>query len=271
MLKIQKSLIEAQLQMKADKINILNIDISISNIDDLLQRSSLLIDNNQKFYICTVNAFLAVRANEDKWLLTILNKADIVVPDGMPIVWYSRFLKKTLPGRISGFEFFYNFSKIANTKKYSYFFLGGENEKILDMIKQKLNREFSNIEVKGILSPPFMEEFPDEFDNQMVKTINKYRPDVLWVGLSAPKQEKWIYKNIKRLDIKMAFGIGAAFNFYAGSVKRAPVWMQKAGLEWLFRMFAEPGRLFKKYLVNNMKFLMLVSSDIFKRTFCKNN
>jgi N-acetylglucosaminyldiphosphoundecaprenol N-acetyl-beta-D-mannosaminyltransferase len=250
--------------MKNEKINILNIDIDTGSIKSILQETTRLIDNDDKFYICTVNAFLAVKANEDKLLLKILNNARIVIPDGMPLVWYSRTSGKPIPGRISGYDFFYNFSEIANKNNYSYFFFGGTDNNVLEGIKNRLEKEFGNIEVKGLICPPFMDTFPDDFNDYIINEINKCKPDILWVGLSAPKQEKWIYKNIERLNIKMAFGIGAAFNFYANIVKRAPLWMQKSGLEWLYRIFAEPKRLFKKYMVNNTRFIILVFKD-----FCR--
>jgi N-acetylglucosaminyldiphosphoundecaprenol N-acetyl-beta-D-mannosaminyltransferase len=255
--------------MKNEKVNILNINVSTGETESLLNEAVRLIDNNQKFYICTINAYLAVKANEDRELLKILNNAEIVIPDGMPLVWYSKLSGKPIPGRISGYDFFYNFSKIANKMNYSYFFFGGTSNMVLDGVRNRLEKEFKNIEVKGLISPPIMDIFPDEFNDNIINTINNCKPDILWVGLSAPKQEKWIYKNIDRLDIKMAFGIGAAFNFYTNIVRRAPLWMQKAGLEWLFRMFAEPKRLFKKYMVNNTKFIGLVIKDFFKGAYNK--
>jgi len=255
--------------MKNGKVNILNIGVSIGSIKSILHEAVRLIDNNQKFYICTVNAYLAVKANEDRELLKILNNAEVVIPDGMPLVWYSRLLRKPIPERISGYDFFYNFSKIANKKKYSYFFFGGMNDIVLVRLKNRLKKEFENIEVKGLICPPIMDTFPDEFDDYIVSTINKCKPDVLWVGVSAPKQEKWIYKNINRLNIKMAFGIGAAFNFYANVVRRAPLWMQKTGLEWLYRIYAEPKRLFGKYLIYNTKFIVLVFKGLFRRIFSR--
>jgi len=255
--------------MKNEKVNILNINVSTGDAGSILNEAVRLIDNNQKFYICTINAYLAVKANEDRKLLKIFNDAEIVIPDGMPLVWYSKLSEKPIHERISGYDFFYNFSKIADEMNYSYFFFGGTDDMVLAGVKNRLGKDFKNIEVKGLLCPPFMDTFPDEFDDYVIDMINNCKPDILWVGLSAPKQEKWIYKNIGRLDIKMAFGIGAAFNFYANMVKRAPVWMQKAGLEWLFRMFAEPKRLFKKYMVNNTKFIYLVIKDYFRRAYNK--
>jgi N-acetylglucosaminyldiphosphoundecaprenol N-acetyl-beta-D-mannosaminyltransferase len=255
--------------MKNKKNKILNINITKSKLRSVINNVVRSIDSGKKFYICTVNAFQVVKANEDDEFLRVLNSADTVIPDGMPIVWYSKLIKKPLHERISGYEFFYTFSKVANNKKYSYFFFGGKNYEVLDLVKKRINKEFRNIEVKGMISPPIMEKFPQKLDTNIINSINKCKPDVLWVGLSAPKQEKWIYKNIEKLDIKMAFGIGAAFNFYSGMVKRAPLWMQRAGFEWLFRVFVEPKRLFKKYLVNNTKFIMLIIRDIFRRASWK--
>jgi N-acetylglucosaminyldiphosphoundecaprenol N-acetyl-beta-D-mannosaminyltransferase len=255
--------------MKNKKVKILNIDISKGDAGSVISEAVQLIRKNKKFYVCTINAYQAVKANEDRELLKIFNDAEIVIPDGMPLVWYSKLSGKPIPGRISGYDFFYNFSKIANEAGYSYFFFGGTNDLVLSGVKNRLEKDFKNIEVKGLLCPPFMDTFPDEFDDYVIDIINGLKPDILWVGLSAPKQEKWIYKNIDRLDIKMAFGIGAAFNFYANVVKRAPKWMQKAGLEWLYRMFAEPKRLFKKYMIYNSKFIGLVIKDFFQRAYNK--
>ncbi|MDY0028025.1 MAG: WecB/TagA/CpsF family glycosyltransferase [Candidatus Humimicrobiaceae bacterium] len=255
--------------MDDSKVKILKLKINngcLKNVIELVQR---LIDNNEKFYVCVPNAYLTVKANEDKELLKIINNAKIAIPDGMPLVWYSKTFNKDnkLSERIDGSRFFLEVSKIANKNSYSYFFLGGDSNEILEKIKQRVNCEFENIEVKGYFCPPFMDTFTDEIDNEIIKIVNNCNPDILWVGLSAPKQEKWIYKNIDKLNIKMACGIGAVFNFYSGVVKKAPEWMQKAGLEWLYRIYAEPGRLFKKYMIYNTKFTILVLKDLLKRGF----
>jgi N-acetylglucosaminyldiphosphoundecaprenol N-acetyl-beta-D-mannosaminyltransferase len=255
--------------MRSDKVKILNIDINSSGLENILRKASQMVDSGHKFYVCTVNAYQTVKASEDKMFLKVLNDAAIVIPDGMPLVWYSRLLKKPVSERISGYDFFCNFSKIASKKKYSYFFFGGKSDAVLEKIKHRLKKEFSNIKVTGSICPPIMDSFPDEYDDYVTSTINKCRPDILWVGVSAPKQEKWIYKNIGRLNIKMAFGIGAAFNFYANTVRRAPAWMQRVGLEWLYRIHKEPKRLFKKYMVNNTKFIILVFKDSLKRIFSR--
>jgi len=253
--------------MDNSKIEILKLKINKGSLHRVIELAKKLTDIGEKFYVCAQNAYVTVKANEDKELLKIINNAKIVIPDGMSSVWYSKTFKNNdyLLERIDGSKFFYEFSKIANKKGYSYFFLGSESEKILEKIKQKMNREFKNIEVKGYYCPPFLKEFKGEINELMVRKVNEFKPDILWVGLSAPKQEKWIYRNFNRLDIKMAAGIGAVFNFYAGVVKRAPQWMQNNGLEWLYRIYAEPKRLFKKYLIYNTKFMVLVFKDILRR------
>jgi len=253
--------------MEIGKTNILNINIDRVNLDDILLKVVKLIDKNFRFYICVPNSYLTVIANQDKELLSILNNAEIVIPDGMPLIWYSKTFKESLSERITGFDFFCNFSKIADKKNYSYFFLGGENKKVLEKIKTKLEYEFKNIKVPGYYCPPFIDNFTDEIDNEIIKIVNKCKPDILWLGLSAPKQERWIYKNINKLNIKMACGIGAVFNFYSGYIKRAPKWMQNIGLEWVYRIIVEPKRLLKKYSVYNTKFMLLVAKDILRRAF----
>ena len=254
-----------------NKIEILGLKINKGNLKDVLKLSEFLIDNKEKFYIFALNAYSTVKASEDKELLRIINSAKIAIPDGMSLVWYSRTFKSDdyLLERIDGFKFFREFLKIADKKGYSYYFLGAKNEKILEKIKQRVNLEYKNIEVRGYYSPPFRKEFTGEDNDLMVEKVNKAKPDVLWVGLSAPKQEKWIYDNFENLNIKMAAGIGAVFNFYTGEVKKAPLWMQDNGLEWLYRIYAEPKRLFKKYMIYNTKFILLVLKDLLKRGFKK--
>ncbi len=254
--------------MECDKVKILNLQISKNNLNDILEEAARLIEQGDKFYVCAPNAFLTVKANEDKELLNIINNARFAIPDGMSSVWVSKVFNIYPLDRISGYDFFYNFSKIANNKGYSYFFMGGSDNDTLERIIKKLKSEFNNIKISGYFSPPFFKDnVPDEINENIINLINSSNTDILWVGLSAPKQEKWIYKNIERLDIKMACGIGAVFDFYSGNVKRAPKWMQDNGLEWLFRVFTEPKRLFRKYLIYNTKFMILVLKDFIKRDF----
>jgi N-acetylglucosaminyldiphosphoundecaprenol N-acetyl-beta-D-mannosaminyltransferase len=116
----------------------------------------------------------------------------------------------------------------------------------------------------GCYSPPFSDEFSDEENRKIIENINRVKPQVLWVGLTAPKQEKWIHKNLEQLDVQIAVGIGAAFDFISGQVRRAPRWIQKIGLEWLDRTLKEPKRLWRRYLVGNSLFVWLVMKEFFR-------
>jgi N-acetylglucosaminyldiphosphoundecaprenol N-acetyl-beta-D-mannosaminyltransferase len=251
--------------MEENRINILNLHLSKGKLNEILMDVIDAIEHKEKFYVCAPNAFLSVKANEDKELLEIINSAKVVIPDGMSSVWVSKRFKKYNLERISGYDFFYEFSKIADKKGFSYFFMGGKNFDILIKMKERLKNEFKNINIKGYFSPPlYVDKMPEDINNNIVNFINECKPDVLWVGLSSPKQEKWIFENIKNMDIKMACAVGAVFNFYSGEIRRAPVWMQKNYLEWLYRIFVEPKRLLKKYLIYNTKFIILLLKELLK-------
>lgn len=249
----------------AEKIEVLKIKINRNSLEDIVNESVRLAKERKKHYICVPNAYLTVIANDDNKVLNIINKADFVIPDGMPLVWYSKTFKKSIPSRISGYDLFCLYCKKMDENKMSCFFLGGKDEDVVRKVVEKIKESFRNIKVVNYLVPPYVEEFKGKIKEKILSTINEKRPDVVWVGLSAPKQERWIYDNIKKLDTGMACGIGAVFNFYSDSVRRAPMWMQKMGFEWLFRMATEPGRLFKKYMIYNAKFILLVLKDIMRR------
>jgi len=256
-----------QTKKMLEKINILKLDINRNELDEIVEGSISLVRKGVKHYICVPNAYLTVIANSDNEVLNIINKADFVIPDGMPLVWYSKTFKKSIPSRISGSDFFYQYNRKMDNFGMSCFFLGGKDEKVVQGMVRKIKKDFNHIKIAGYFVPPFMEEFKGSIKKEILSIINKKKPDVVWVGLSAPKQERWIYDNIRRLDARMICGVGAVFNFYSGNVKRAPMWMQKIGFEWLFRILVEPRRLFKKYIVYNTKFIILVFKDIFRRIF----
>jgi len=182
----------------------------------------------------------------------------LIVPDGVGIVIASRILGGSLRERVTGSAIFLGLSNVLNKEsKYSYFFLGS-TEAVLNRIKEKLPMDFPNIKVAGTYSPPFKHEFNDEDNRLMVEAVNRVRPDVLWVGMTAPKQEKWIFENKDKLDVKFIGPIGAVFDFYTGNVKRSHPIFQKFGLEWLPRLMREPGRLWQRNFISNPSFLLRV-------------
>lgn len=221
------------------------------------------IEGKEKYQLCFVPVYSIVVAQKDEEFKFALNSSSLVLADGMPVVWGSKLFGKPLPERIAGCDFFMEFCRVASEKQYA-FFLMGATEEILSNMCSNLKREFPSLHIVGTYSPSFRKEFSEEDNLIMINKINESKPDILWVGMSAPKQEKWIFQNLEKLDVKVAAGIGAAFDFIAGAKRRAPKWMQRIGLEWFWRLIQEPRRLWKRYLIGNALFLWLVLREFIK-------
>lgn len=208
-------------------------------------------NSKKKLYIATINAHSFVEAEKDKLFKKSLEKADILIPDGASISVATNLfnLKPKLNHRLPGPDFFLEYAK--SMEKGTHFFMGSLPP-VLEKIEKRFKKDFPNLKIHTY-SPP-MYPFSKVENDKIIKAINKVKPDVVWVGLTAPKQEKWSYENKDKLNTKLVCPIGAAFDFYAGTLKRAPGWMQKAHLEWLYRFIKEPRRTYKRYLINNIKF-----------------
>ena len=217
-----------------------------------------------KYLVCANSHSLAIAKNDINFDKALKN-ADFVVPDGIGIIIASKILGGKITERITGSDIFLNVSQVLNKKniclkkksKYSYFFLGSTNKNLKKLIC-KINDMFPNINIAGTYSPPFKPEFTDLDNRLIIDKINKAKPDVLWVGMTAPKQEKWIFMNRNKLDVKFIGAIGAVFDFYTGTVKRSHPWFQKYGLEWLPRLIRQPRRLWRRNLVSNPLFLLRI-------------
>ncbi len=214
-------------------------------------------------YVACANPHSLMEARKDSSFKQALIGADILLPDGVGIVLAAKILGLDLVERVAGSDFFGELSRQANERGGIRYFFVGSTEDVLDKIVVRLGREFPNIEVCGVCSPPFKDELDEEDDAEIVRKINEARPDVLWVGMTAPKQEKWIYKNKDRLNVPLIGAIGAVFDFYAGTKKRAPEWVCSIGMEWLPRLLREPGRLFKRNFISSPLFLLMVLREKF--------
>jgi N-acetylglucosaminyldiphosphoundecaprenol N-acetyl-beta-D-mannosaminyltransferase len=187
--------------------------------------------------------------------------ADFLITDGLPLVWVS-LIKGRKIDRIRGSDLMLTLCHLSGEHGLSHFFYGGEPG-IPERLTAELKKKFPWLNVVGAYSPPFR-PLKKEEDEEIGRRINEAKPDILWVALGNPKQEIWMYEHRKMLDVPMIIGVGAAFDFLSGNVKHAPKWMQNAGLEWLFRLAHEPRRLWKRYLIGNVMFLILVLSDLLK-------
>lgn len=214
-------------------------------------------DQKRKYFVCANPHSLEI-ARTDSLFKKALKDADLIIPDGVGIIIASKILGGQISRRITGSDVFWKLSETLNKEKnYSYFFLGSTND-TLKIIQEKMSKEFKNIRVVGAFSPPFKSEFSDEDNALMIEKINEVKPDVLWVGMTAPKQEKWIYGNKEKLQVNFIGAIGAVFDFYTGTVERSHPWFLTHGLEWLPRFLKQPRRLWRRNIVSNPMFLLRV-------------
>jgi N-acetylglucosaminyldiphosphoundecaprenol N-acetyl-beta-D-mannosaminyltransferase len=201
-----------------------------------------------------------MESQRDENLRRVLNSAGLVTPDGMPLVWLSRLHKFKHVERVYGPDLMLALCERSVSKGYRHFLYGGV-EGVPERLAGVLQRRFPGLRVVGAYSPPFR-PFRDEEDERVVQMLNEADPDIIWVGLSTPKQERWMADHVNRVTSPVLIGVGAAFDFHSGRKKQAPRWMQRSGLEWLFRLVTEPRRMWRRYLINNPLFVLLVMRQL---------
>ena len=220
---------------------------------------SLSTLENKKLLITTLNAHSYNMARQNQHFAHALQLSDVLLPDGISIVWAKRVLDGTILKKIAGANLFTYEMHRLNSIHGTCLFLGS-SEQTLQLIVNKAAKEFPNVRV-DTYSPPYKEIFSEEDNALMVDAVNSLQPDVLFIGMTAPKQELWAYEHFTKLNTKHVCCIGAVFDFYAGTVKRAPQGMINLGLEWLYRFLAEPKRLWKRYLIGNIKFVYFILKE----------
>ena len=233
--------------------------MKLKDLDILTSRVELAKLPEGKLLINTINAFSYDNARKDVLFSEALQKGDVLIPDGISIVKACRFLNaKSQPKeRIAGWDLFVYEMEKLNRVGGKVMFLGS-SDAVLNLIRQRVAEKYPKIEV-DTYSPPYKPEFSDEDNEAMISAINHSNPDLLWIGMTAPKQEKWAYTHLDRLDVHCHIGtIGAVFDFFAGTVKRAPERWQRAGLEWLYRLLSEPRRMWRRYFIGNAKFIYYI-------------
>lgn len=230
--------------------------LKLKELSLLTSRRELSSLPDGKLLINTINAHSYNTALKDSLFAEALTKGDVLIPDGASVVMACRWLKaKSQPTeRIAGWDLFVHEMDRLNRKGGTCFFMGS-SEKVLELIRKRAAVDYPNIKVETY-SPPYKPEFSEEDNKGIIEAINRANPDLLWIGMTAPKQEKWTYTHWKELDIHCHVGtIGAVFDFFAGTVERAPLWWQEHGLEWLYRLLKEPKRMWRRYIIGNTLFL----------------
>jgi N-acetylglucosaminyldiphosphoundecaprenol N-acetyl-beta-D-mannosaminyltransferase len=220
----------------------------------MLQR---MFHSGAKHQVVCLTANSIIAARRDRQLRSIYNRASLALPDGLPVVWASRLLGGRIPARVAGSDFLLAASAAAVRRGYTFYLLGG-GRGTAERLAEILTGRNPGLKIVGAHSPPFHDEFPPELNARIIAGINAAKPDILWVGLGSPKQDRWIAENLQRLTVRVAVGIGAAFDMFGGGVGRAPLWMQKSGLEWFYRFLHEPRRLFRRYFIEAPPFIPLV-------------
>jgi N-acetylglucosaminyldiphosphoundecaprenol N-acetyl-beta-D-mannosaminyltransferase len=213
-----------------------------------------------KALINTLNAHSFNTSLDDNDFKKALQYSYILLPDGISVVWAKRMLTGEKLQKIAGADlFFYEMDRI-NAICGKCFFLGS-SEEVLQLIRKKAAIEYPNVQI-FCYSPPYKNDFSEEENKIMIDKVNEVKPDVLFVGMTAPKQEKWAYKHFVELQVGHVCCIGAVFDFYAGKIKRAPEWLIKIGFEWSYRLIREPKRMWRRYLIGNAKFIGYLLMEI---------
>ena len=239
------------------QIKLLGTKLDNLTLTDVLQRVEDFITEKKTAYIVTPNVDHIIRLRKDPEFREIYEHADLVLTDGAIIPWAACFLGAPLKESISGVDLFPRLCEIASQRGWRLFFLGGR-EGAADKAAQVLRNKYQGLDIVGTYCPPLGFEKDNAENINIVRMIKAAKPDIIFVGLGAPKQEKWIYRYRSQYQVPVSIGIGVSFEFISGIVKRAPLWMRKAGLEWFWRLMMEPRRLWKRYLVDDMQFFWLV-------------
>lgn len=240
------------------KINIVGVKIDKYSLDEVVNLViEYAVSGGSPEYVVTPNAQHILTLQKDADFQEIYRQAFLTVPDGVPLLWAAKFLQTPLKGRVNGTDLFEKVCEGAASKGLKIFLLGGRPGAV-EQAAEVLQGRYLGLKIVGMYCPPYgFESQPEELEiiNSHIRDAS---PDILFVGLGAPKQEKWIYANYQQLKVPISLGIGVSFELVAGMVKRAPIWMQNSGLEWLFRFMVEPKRLWQRYVVGNPLFIWLV-------------
>lgn len=233
---------------------VLSVDLAITDYEQTMEWIDRAAQTKDKGYICVAATHTVVACEDDPELAAAVRDASLVVPDGQPVVWAMNAFGAGLPGRVYGPDLMAKHLQRSVNTSVTHFLYGCPTQELMDQLVGNLRRRFPGVPIIGSYSPPYRELSEDELDD-IAARINAAAPDVVWVGVGVPKQEKWMAAMRSRLDAPVLIGVGAAFDFHGGRVRQAPSWMQSLGLEWLFRLIQEPRRLWRRYLNYNPRFV----------------
>ncbi len=242
------------------RANVLGVGVSATNMREAVSRSIQLLERGGKGYICVTGVHGVMEAQLDPALRVIHNRAFLCVPDGMPTVWVGRLQRHRTMGRVYGPDFMLTMCRQSIGHGYRHFLYGGKPG-VAEKLRQRLEDRIPGLQICGIYTPPFRELTAQE-QGDLAATVRSAGPHILWIGLSTPKQERFMARMVDRLDTNLLIGVGAAFDIHAGLLADAPQWMKSCGLQWLHRLAMEPRRLARRYFVNNPRFLWSIALQL---------
>jgi N-acetylglucosaminyldiphosphoundecaprenol N-acetyl-beta-D-mannosaminyltransferase len=246
--------------MASERVNVLGVGISVLNLRTSLEAVAGAVRARRKGYICVTGVHGVMEAQTDENFRRILNGAFLCTPDGMPMVWAGKLNGHREMHRVYGPDLMLDICAWSETNPCRHFFYGGADG-VAELLVEKLKARFPKLQVAGTFTPPFRPLNAEE-EEQLQAMVRAVRPDIFWIGLSTPKQEKFMAEFLPKLDVTLMIGVGAAFDFHSGCVRQAPRWMQRSGLEWFYRLCREPRRLAKRYFKNNPLFLLKIVGQL---------
>jgi N-acetylglucosaminyldiphosphoundecaprenol N-acetyl-beta-D-mannosaminyltransferase len=237
--------------------DVLGVGVHAVNIPSAIQTIRIWIETRRTGYICVTGVHGIMEAHRNPAFRDALSNAAMVVPDGMPTVWVGRWQGHPEMQRVFGPDLMFELCRESVAAGYTHFFYGGKSG-VADQLAANLSASIPGLKVVGTETPPFR---PLNSSEKLAfrRRVDQLNPDIVWVGLSTPKQELFMADNIAELNCRVMIGVGAAFDFHTGRLKDSPQWMKTAGLQWLHRLYQEPSRLWKRYLVNNFTFIARLS------------
>ncbi len=241
--------------------DVLDVPLALVDYDSATDRIDEMVATGERGYVCVAAVHVVMAAQHDRPTLDALHGASMVVPDGRPLVWVLNHLGEHLPDRVYGPELMRRQCERSARSGQRIFLFGGHSPEALQTLEHALRRDFPSIEIAGSWRPP-SSSLDDLLGDSIAQRINSAKPDIVWIGLGAPRQEQWMAGMRERLDAPVLVGVGAAFDFLAGLKSQAPLWMQRRGLEWAFRLAQEPRRLAPRYLRYNPAFVAAATRQI---------
>ncbi len=247
-------------QKSPPRVNILGVGVSAVSMGEAVERSMHLIERGLGGYVCVTGVHGIMEAQADPALRDTLNGSFLTTPDGMPTVWLGRARGFRSMTRVYGPDYMLALSEAGLARGFRHFLYGGRPG-VAEELKQSLLARFPGMEIVGTYTPPFR-PLTDAEEHALAAALAEARADILWVGLSTPKQERFMRQYHGRLPVKLMVGVGAAFDLLSGNLDEAPDWMKRAGLQWLYRLIKEPRRLWRRYLTNNPRFVVLAGLQL---------